>query len=205
MRIKNSLLLILIVIFMSCDGISHDKTTITLKGFQNQKEIVYETSEAKIYVGYKDLIEYFKNEGINDSKSEYSFFQTINDSTYNQLIRYTKSFKDNSISIQESLATEMIPEKELMPNDSNKLIRIRDFEHPYGYMSKDIRLIIIEFAYNGKLKIFDKNSNSFVEKIIIDIVDTESEPPYSNVIYTGIYITLTNGRILFSEPLGIKS
>jgi hypothetical protein len=189
---------------MSCDGISHDKTTITLKGFQNQKEIIYETSEAKIYFGHKDLIEYFNNEGINESKSKYSFFHFTNDSIYNQIIRYIKSFKESSIIIPDTLGTKMITEKEMMNNESNDLIRVRDYEHPYSQISDVIMSIIIEFGYNGNLKIFDKKSNSFVKKIIIDEVDTKSSTE-DNIIFTDINISLIDGTIIFSLPLGAKS
>lgn len=181
---------------MSCDGVSHNKTTFVLNGFQGQQEIIYETMNASIYLGYKDLKEYFNNKGLCE-KCSYNSFPFINDSTYSQFISYSKPFGENPIIIPDTLATKL-------KSTENNLARVKDDKHIYYELSEDINLILIEFAALGKLKVFDKYSNKFVKEIVIDEVDTKTETQGCPE-WTDINITLTNESIILSEPFGCKS
>jgi hypothetical protein len=196
MKVKNSYWFILLIIVFSCDGISHDRTTFILNGFQDQQEIIYETMNTSIYIGYEDLIEYFNNKGLCE-RCSYNFFPFIHDSTYYQFINYSKLFGENPIIISDALATKII-------SIEGNLTRVKDENHIYYELSEDMSLILIEFASLGKLKIFDRYSNIFVKKIVIDEVDTKTETPACPE-FTDLNITLTNESIILSIPFGCKS
>jgi hypothetical protein len=196
MKVEKFCWFVLLIITLSCDGVSHNRTTITLKGFQNQKEIIYETSNAKIYLGYEDLMEYFKNEGLCE-RCSFNSFPFIDSLTYNQFISYSKSFEENSIIISDTLGTKL----KLVEDN---LIRVKDDKHIYYELSEDMSLILIEFAVLGKLKVFDKYSNTFVKKIVIDEVDTKTETPACPE-FSYYDITLTNESIILSRDWGCKS
>jgi hypothetical protein len=69
-----------------------------------------------------------------------------NDYLYPQIIEYITNFKENPIIIPDTLGTKLVIEKELMFNDSDSIIRTRDQDHPYAYITDRLRWALIAFS-----------------------------------------------------------
>ena len=104
---------------------------------------------------------------------------------------YLIKYNGSPILIPDTLGTKWVKEGDIDFNSSDSLVRIRDYEHPYAYITEAIRWMTIEFARNGNLKIKDIKTSRFVDSIIVDDVETE--------LYGGTYIHLSNDSIVFSQ------
>lgn len=172
-------ILILISMFTYCS--EHNKTIVKLNGFANQTTVVYQTENADYYIGYKDLVEYCKDMDNGEP----------NDFTYSQIIEYIESYPNQPILIPDTLGTKLEKESEVFFTENDSLVRVRDQGHPYAYITDDVAWSIIKFAKEGKLKIYVKDINSFVDTIVVDRVETDW--------YGETNITLTNDSIIFSQ------
>tara|TARA_R110001632_G_C11264984_1_gene410284 strand:- start:133 stop:693 length:561 start_codon:yes stop_codon:yes gene_type:complete len=178
------IILLLIIITSSCN--EHDKSVIILSESEYDENVIYKTSLADFYFKKQELIDYCQKENNGEP----------NDFTYPQIVKYITEYGSNTVIVPDTLGTKMEIEKEVMFNQSDSLIRVRDHDHPYGYITDDIRWAIISFAEKGKLRILNKESNKFLDTIIIDKVDTDW--------YGETNITLTNDSIFFSQLRWIK-
>lgn len=175
-------ILILSILVLGCgERDHHNRTTISLTGFQNQKEVIYQTPAAEFYLGYNDLMEHCTKEDNGEP----------NDFVFRQIIDYIKSTPNDPIIVPDTLGTKMAIAGEILFNQSDSLIRIRDQNHPYAYVTERIRWIIIDFARKGKLKIFVKKLNAFVDTIIIDEVESNLDGVTN--------IDLTTGSTILSQ------
>ena len=168
----------------SCN--EHNKTTVILKGYAGQATVIYQTEIADYYIGYNDLVAYCENEDNGEP----------NDFSFNQIIEYLESYPNKPILIPDTLGTKLEMESEVLFTDSDSLIRVRDQNHPYAYITDDIRWSIITFAKKGNIKIFVKEINSFVDTVVVDKVETDW--------YGETKITLTNDSIIFSQLRWIR-
>ena len=115
-------------------------------------------------MGYDDLIEYCRK---NDKGEP-------NDFTYGKIIDCLKSYPEEVILIPDTLGTKMVADSEVVSFDQNDgLVRVRDEDHPYAYFTEEIRWAIIDFAKEGRLKIFVKELHSFADTIMIDESDKD--------------------------------
>jgi hypothetical protein len=137
-------------------------------------------------MGYNDLADYCKKEDNGEP----------NDFTFRQILEYLKSYTGKPVLIPDTLGTKFEKGSKVTFTESDSLIRIRDQEHPYAYVTDELRWIIIEFAKKGKLKIYAKNIDSFVDTIIIDKVETKD--------FGEINLTFTNDSIFFSQLRWIR-
>ncbi|MFI8606709.1 hypothetical protein ACIGCP_19755 [Cellulophaga baltica] len=183
-KFTSFIILLVIIITSSCN--EHDKSVILLSKSEHKKNVIFQTPLADFYFEKKGLIDYCKKENNGEP----------NDFTYPQIIKYITEYGKNPVIIPDTLGTKMEIEKEVMFNQSDSLIRVRDHEHPYRFITDDIRWAIISFAEKGKLRIFHKESDKFLDTIIIDKVDTDW--------YGETNITLTNDSIFFSKRRWIK-
>lgn len=183
-RLIIPLILILTIGFSSCDD--HNKTVVVLKESNGESDVIYRTSIADFYFEKTELIKYCEEE--NDGEA--------NDFTYPQIIEYITNFDGNPVIIPDTLGTKMAVEKEVMFNQSDSLIRVRDQDHPYAYITDDIRWAVIEFAKKEELRIYHQESANFLSTVIVDEVDTDW--------YGGTNITLMNDSIIFSQLRWIK-
>ncbi len=182
MKKKITIFLLSFLIF-SC---THHKKPVILKGTQSQKEVIYKTEKADFYFGLDDLIKHCQKEDNGEP----------NDFSYRQTISYLTSFKGFPVIIPDTLGTKLEKERNVDFNNSDSLVRIRDQEHPHAYVTDIIRWTLLDFAYSGKLKIFDNDSKTFIETIIIDRVETD---------YFGeTNIILTNDSVIFSQLRWIR-
>ncbi len=184
MRTKYLIIITTITILLaSCGGsdrISHDKTTLSLRSTKSDVEVIFQTEIADFHFDKAELVAYCQKE--NDGEP--------NDFTFPQIIEYIENFDDTPITILDTLGTKMAKASEVLFNESDSLIRVRDKEHPYAYIADDIRWAIIEFASKGKLRIYHKESNSFLNEIILDKVEAS--------YYGETNITMTNDTVIFS-------
>ncbi|MEM7575678.1 MAG: hypothetical protein AAF433_22435, partial [Bacteroidota bacterium] len=98
--------------------------------------------------------------------------------------------------IPDTLGTKLEFEKEIYFNQSDSLIRVRDQDHPYAYITEDIRWAVIEFAKKEELRIYHKETATYLDTIVVDEVDTDW--------YGETNITLMNDSIIFSQLRWIK-
>jgi hypothetical protein len=177
----------MIIVFMMLISCSeHNKTKIILTGYENQDTVIYNTNTVDYYMGYNDLADYCKKEDNGEP----------NDFTFRQILEYLKSYTGKPVLIPDTLGTKFEKGSKVTFTESDSLIRIRDQEHPYAYVTDELRWIIIEFAKKGKLKIYAKNIDSFVDTIIIDKVETKD--------FGEINLTFTNDSIFFSQLRWIR-
>ncbi|WP_157811840.1 hypothetical protein [Tenacibaculum sp. SZ-18] len=184
MRFIIPLILILTICLSSCND--HNKTVLVLKQSNGESDVIYRTSVADFYFGRAELIKYCEKENDGEDK----------DFTYPQIIEYITTFNGKPVIIPDTLGTKMEVEKEVVFNQSDSLIRVRDQGHPYAYITDEIRWAVIEFAKNEKLRIYHKKTADFLDTIIVDEVDTDW--------YGETNITLMNDSIIFSQLRWIK-
>ncbi len=184
MKIIYSKIILLTLLLASCG--EHDKSNIKLIGFKDTNEIVFENNVAKFYFSRNDIQEYCK-EMDNGEK---------NDFMYKQVLQYINDSNTNSIIIADTLATKMEKSSIVGINSNDSLVRIRNSESPYSHVAEVLSWAVIEFAEKGKLKVFDKRANSFVDNIVVDEVNTSG--------YGSTNILLTNDSIIFSRLIWIK-
>ncbi|WP_346883125.1 hypothetical protein [uncultured Algibacter sp.] len=177
-KFTSCIILLIIIITNSCN--EHNKSVIALSKSKHNESVIYQTPLADFYFEKKELIDYCEKENNGEP----------NDFIYPQIIEYITKYGENPVIIPDTLGTKMRIEKEVI------LIRVRDHEHPYRFITDDIRWAIISFAEKGKLKISHKKSNKFLDTIIIDKVDTD--------YYGKTNITLTNNSVFFSNLRWIK-
>ncbi|MGB1037670.1 MAG: hypothetical protein ACPGYY_03415, partial [Bacteroidia bacterium] len=113
-----------------------------------------------------------------------------------QIIEYITNFDGKPVIIPDTLGTKMAVEKEVVFNQSDSLIRVRDQDHPYAYITDDIRWAVIEFAKKEELRIYHKETSNFLDIIIVDEVDTDW--------YGETNITLMNDSIILSQLRWMK-
>lgn len=184
MRFIIPLLLILTIGFSSCND--HNKTVVVLKQSDGESDVIYQTAIVDFYFEKTELIKYCEKE--NDGEA--------NDFTYPQIIKYITTFNGNPVIIPDTLGTKMEVEKEVMFNQSDSLIRVRDQDHSYAYITDDIRWAVIEFAKKQELRIYHKETADFLDTIIVEEVDTDW--------YGETNITLMNDSIIFSQLRWIR-
>jgi hypothetical protein len=184
MRFIIQIILILTIGFSSC--VDHNKTVVVLKQSDGESDVIYRTLSADFYFEKTELIKYCEKE--NDGEA--------NDFTYPQIIEYITTFNGNPIIIPDTLGTKMEFEKEVMFNQSDSLIKVRDQDHPYAYINDDIRWAVIEFVKKGELRIYHNETANFLDTIIVDKVDTDW--------YGETNITLMNDSIIFSQLRWLK-
>ena len=119
-----------------------------------------------------------------------------NDFSFKDVIRYVESFPDNPVLIPDTLGTKMEKENEINFNESDSLIRIRDQEHAYAWVTEEIEWAIIKFAMKGNLKIFEKYTNAFADTIIVEKVEADW--------YGETNILLKNDTMIFSALRWIR-
>ena len=90
----------------------------------------------------------------------------------------------------------MEKEKEINFNESDSLIRIRDQEHAYAWVTEEIEWAIIKLAMKGNLKIFEKYTNAFADTIIVEKVEADW--------YGETNILLKNDTMIFSALRWIR-
>jgi len=171
-------------LFLSCNG--SEKTIVELKKEAYNKEIIYQTERADYHFDYQELIEYCKKEDNGEP----------NDFSFKDVIRYVESFPENPVLIPDTLGTKMEKESEVNFNESDSLIRIRDQEHPYAWVTEEIEWAIIKFAKKGNLRIYEKYTNSFADTIIVDKVEANW--------YGETNIHLKNDTMIFSALRWIR-
>lgn len=170
--------IVIILLFSACKG--HNRTKVVLEKEANGKEVIYQTEKVDFHFDYQELIEYCKKEDDGEP----------NDFAFRDIIKYIESYPDEPVLIPDTLGTKLEKESEINFNDSDSLIRIRDSDHPHAYVTEDIEWAIIKFAKKGKLRIFDRYSNSFADTIIVDKVEADW--------YGETNIHLKNDTIIFS-------
>ncbi|MCE4564259.1 hypothetical protein INQ51_08035 [Maribellus sp. CM-23] len=173
-----------LMMLVSCNG--HNRKTVVLNGFQNQETVIYKTSNIDYYLGYDDLVNYCKKEDNGEP----------NDFTFRQIIDYLESYSDKPVLIPDTLGTKLEMESKVLFTENDSLIRIRDQEHPYAYLTGELRWIIIDFAKKGKMKIHVNEMDSFVDTIIVDRVENKD--------YGETNLTFTNDSIFFSQLRWIR-
>ena len=174
----------IIIIFSSCG--EHMKTIVKLSKLDNTFDVAYSTKEADYYFIKDDILTH-----CNKKKNRERNLVSIT-----QLEQYINSFGSNRVEIPDTLGTKFVPEKEVLFIESNKLIRVRDQKHPYAYVSDEIRWLTIELARKGRICVYDKASNSYLDTLIIDKVETKD--------YGETNFMKTNDSIIFSQLRWIK-
>lgn len=183
-HVNSIIILLLISVLSSCN--EHNKSVIVLSKSEYKKNVIYQTPLADFYFEKQELINYCQKQNNGEP----------NDFTFPQIIKYITEYGNNTVIIPDTLGTKLIVEKEINFNQSDSLIRIRDQDHPYGYITDDIKWAVISFAKKGKLKILHKKLSKFLDTIIVDKVDTDW--------YGETNITLKNDSIFFSQLRWIK-
>jgi hypothetical protein len=96
MKYKFITLLIIILLLSACN--EHHRKIIVLTGFQDQKEVIYQTKTADYYLGFDDLTKYCNKKDNGEP----------NDFTFRQIIKYIQSYPNQPILIPDTLGTLMI-------------------------------------------------------------------------------------------------
>lgn len=183
---RNKILLISVITFLAFSCREHKKQTVILNEYNLSVPILYQTDLVDIYFEKEDLVGYCKKEDNGED----------NDFTFPQILEYLNSYDTIPIFIPDTLGTKMAKERDIRFNDSDSLIRVRDQDHPYAYITDDIRWAIIDFAKKGKINVYARVSENWIDTIIVDKVDTDW--------YGETNITLTNDSIIFSQLRWIK-
>lgn len=183
---QNRILLLFIIAFFTISCNEHTKKTVVLQKSIISTPVHYQTDLVDFYFEKEDLIRYCIKEDKGD----------INDFTFAQILDYINSYDNIPIFIPDTLGTKMVINSDFPFIESDSLIRVRDQNHPYAYITSDIRWAIIEFAENGKLKVYERSTKKWIDTIIVVKVDT--------YWYGKTYITQTNDSIIFRQLRWIK-
>ena len=176
--------IVITILFFSCNG--SERTIVAIKKDAFVKEVIYQTEKADYHFDYQELIEYCKREDNGEP----------NDFVFKDVIKYLERYGDEPVLIPDTLGTKMEKEKEVNFNDSEELIRIIDFQHPFAYVTEEIEWALIKFAKKGNLRIFEKYTNSFADTIIVDKVEANW--------YGETNIHLKNDTMIFSALRWIR-
>ena len=174
-----------IITFLSCNG--HNKTKINLIGFKDSSEVIYVTERAKFSFGKYDLIDYCTKKNTGEG----------NTFIYKQTLEYIKQFKGNPIIISDTLGTIMVPDSTVpLLYESDSLVRVRNQNSPYSWVTVAIECTLFEFAKYGKIKVYDLYERKFADFIFLDKVKTNNS--------CVINVLLPNDSIVFSRLLWIR-
>ncbi|MEX0998272.1 MAG: hypothetical protein WDZ45_14575 [Flavobacteriaceae bacterium] len=177
-------LILILFLTISCD--KNKKQTVKLEDFNLSNPVHFQTALVDFYFEKDDLIDYCNSEDDGED----------NDFTFAQILEYLNSYDTIPIFIPDTLGTKMTIEDSTYIKNSDSLIRVRDQNHPYAYITDDIRWAIIDFARNGKIKVFERSTEKWLDTIIIDEIETKW--------YGETNITLTNDSIIFRQLRWIK-
>ena len=183
MQIENILLFITLLL-SSCNG--SKQSTVVLPQYQFEKEVIYDTEKADFHFDQNKLIAYCKQE---DNREH-------NDFAFKDILSYIDENSGKKVVIPDTLGTKFEKESDVFFTDNDELIRVRDQNHPYAYVSEEIEWAILKFAEEAELRIFDKQSNLFVDTIIYSIVETSE--------YGETNIHLKNDSIIFTALRWIR-
>ncbi len=187
MRRLTHLILVVIssVYYSSC--VYKDKSAIVpLSKIENPFEVVYRTEVADFYFDKQNLIEYCREQ--DNGKA--------NDFAFPQIIGFIESYDGNPVIIPDTLGTKLVREGDVSFNESDSLIRVRDSEHDYAYITDDLRWAIIDIARKGDVRIYHTPSSRFLDTVIVNDINTDW--------YGDTNISLTNNTIIFSEMRWIR-
>jgi hypothetical protein len=176
--ISKSSVMVILIYLVACSP--HSKTEVTLREYKDLTYVIFQTQAADFYFEKEELIKYCNDK--NDGEA--------NDFRYLEIIKYISEYHGKPILIPDTLGTKMAIEKDVMLNQSNSIIRIRDQNHPYAYINDYIELSVISFTKNEKIRIYHNTSKMFLSSAIIDEINTSS--------YGETNITLENDSIIFS-------
>jgi len=186
-KMEKFLLKIMLLTFLWTGCSEHDKSNIDLIGYNDTKEVIYDTELAKFYFSRSELENYCKEQ---DNGGPNNFM-------YRQILAFINDNKTNPVIIPDTLGTKMgedIHVKHFEHRDT--LVRIRNQDSPYDYVTDALNRVLIKFSKDGKLKVFDKGTGRFVTNIIVDEVKTSW--------YGSTNIHLTNDSLIFSKLNWIK-
>ncbi len=164
---KKTLLIYFILILSVLFGCSsHKKKRINLSGFSDRNEVVYETQKAKFIFSKNSILDYCNKTDTQDH----------NNFIYRQVVEYLKNYSYNSIVISDTLGTEMTPYNTVYSTsiDNATLIRVRNEKKEYAFVPEAMNWILLDLIQNGKLKIYDKTANQFVDYIIFHLTETKT-------------------------------
>lgn len=178
-------LLILTLLLIGCIG--HNVKRITLAGFIDKNEVVYETEDAKFIFSKDNLSEYCNQKDTTEH----------NNFVYRQVIQYLKKYESNSIIISDTLGTELVPDSTInFGSKKDTLIRIRNQKSEYSFVTDALDWALLYLIQSGEMKIYDKKSKKIIDYIFFDEINTSS--------YGAVHIRLPNNSLIFSKMRWIK-
>lgn len=189
MKKERCIILVALILFGCSSGRSfenHNRQKIELKELTDTSWVIYKTPYADFYFGRSDVKAYCQKENNGEH----------NDFVFEQILDYLKEYGNDPVIIPDTLGTKWVKAGEIDFNDSDSLIRIRDQNHPYAYVTDAIRWMTIELARKGNIKIKDNRTGEFTNTIFVDDVETG--------LYGETNIHLSNDSIVFSQLRWIR-
>ena len=162
------------------------RINVVLKKDYFHDEVIYLTERANFHFDKSKLIAYCKLEDNGES----------NDFAFRDVIKYVEDYPSEPIIIPDTLGTKIVMESEIYSNRTDSLIRVRDQEHPFAWVTEEIDWAVVKFAKSGDIRVFDKYSNTYSDTIIYAIVETNS--------YGATNIHLKNDTMIFSTLRWIR-
>ena len=165
----------------------HKKIQIRVIGFSEKDEVIYRTEMADFIFSRLSVLQYCNNKD----------FSSNNNFIYKQVIDYVNQDNDSSILIYDTVGTKLVTDSMVNFNSqSDTLVRIRDSQSPYSNATEAIDWMLLDNITTGKVKVFEHQSNKFMDSIILDEVSTG---------YFGSKDLLTKeGRKIFSKMIWIQ-
>ncbi|GAB5556836.1 MAG: hypothetical protein SchgKO_10490 [Schleiferiaceae bacterium] len=178
-----TIFLICILGMIGCDD--HNRRVMVLDVDKTDADVIYQTSKADFYFEKGELLNYCIKNSEEEKNGEGNGF------IYQKIIDYINTYEGNPILIPDTLGTMMSAEQVAILPDTINAVRVWDSNHPYAYVTEEIRWAVIDFAKSGNLRIFYHQTAAFMDSVNVEEIDTEG--------YGLTQITGMNDSIVFSQ------